>query len=322
MRPSALDAVNSRCDLKTDSVSKMHLNGWVNVYKPEAISSAHLLQRMKHLLPKKWKIGHAGTLDPLACGVLPVALGEATKTVSYAMGHQKMYRFRLVFGQQMSTDDREGVVIAEHSHRPSLLEIKAILPCFLGSILQTPPHYSAIKMNGIRAYSLARENIDFSIAPRHVVIHNLEIKCMADDLSWVEIEVLCGKGTYIRSLARDMALALGTVGYLGYLERTQVGKFTKDTAITLEEWNQIRHNAPALSCLLPVDSVLDDILALTVSDDEALALRQGRSVFVNKPLEDSSVYRVYNADGLLICLGRLEGMLVHPQRVFNLAPLS
>ncbi len=247
------------------------MNGWINLDKPLDMTSARVVAKVKWLLyqlPKKdsekrkIKIGHAGTLDPMASGILPLAVGKATKTVQYMMDAGKTYEFTVTWGQERATDDAEGEVTATSDNRPSEAEILAIIPQFIGDISQTPPNYSAIKLGGKRAYDLARTGQAMDIKSRQVFVKSLEIQKPTTDhrLLTTDFICYCGKGTYIRSLARDMGRVLGCYGYISALRRTQVGKFTESSAISLEILENMVHKG-CLDFLLPVETPLDDILA-------------------------------------------------------------
>jgi tRNA pseudouridine55 synthase len=254
------------------------VHGWLVIDKPAGLSSADVVYRVKRGLGAQ-KCGHGGTLDPLATGVLPVALGEATKTVAYAMDRPKTYRFTVRWGEARDTDDAEGRVTETSDRRPSPAEIDAALPAFIGAIAQVPPSFSAIKVDGERAYALARADKPVALEPRTVRIDTLAR--IADiDADHSAFEATCGKGTYVRSLARDIAGALGTCGHVAELRRTRVGGFTEDDAISLETLVSLGHSAAAFELLRPVETALDDIPALAVTGDEATQLRSGQPVSV------------------------------------------
>lgn len=248
------------------------MDGWINLDKPLDISSARAVAKAKWLLyqlPKKEgikskiKIGHAGTLDPLASGILPLAVGKATKTVPYMMDAGKAYKFTVTWGQERTTDDAEGEVTQTSDKCPTNTEIEQILPQFIGNIMQTPPNFSAIKLGGKRAYDLARSGQEVAIKPREVFVKSLEI---ASTLNTSPLSLTtdflchCGKGVYIRSLARDIGRVLGCYGYVSALRRTQVGKFNENNAISLEMLENMVHKGVS-NFLQPVEFVLDDILA-------------------------------------------------------------
>ena len=257
------------------------VHGWVILDKPEGLSSSRAVGVVRRVFSAA-KAGHGGTLDPLATGILPIALGEATKTVSFAMQGAKSYSFTLSFGVQTTTDDREGSAVATSDVRPNRDEIAAMLPRFTGSIEQRPPIFSAIKIDGARAYDIARKAVADGLdtlpelAPRPVEIDRLELCDVADDSA--TFFVACGKGTYIRSLARDIALALGSAGHVSNLRRLSVGPFSEADAISLAFLEGLEHYSAALEHLKPVTSALDDIPALPVSAGEAAKLRHGQTL--------------------------------------------
>lgn len=254
------------------------LHGWLNIDKPLGMSSGQAVAACKRILrpvmPKGWKIGHGGTLDPLATGVLPIALGEATKLTGYILDATKGYDFTLRFGEARSTDDGEGEVIATSDVIPDEAAIHAALPRFLGEIEQVPPIYSALKVDGRRAYALARAGEAVELKPRRITIHSLALVSVSEREA--SFSVSCSKGTYIRSLARDIAQALGTVGYVSVLRRTKAGPFGLDTAILLDKLELLVQEQQPEQALLPVTAGLDDIPALTVNPRDALLLRQGQ----------------------------------------------
>ncbi len=255
------------------------LDGWLILDKPLGITSAGGVARIKRALRElglpKTKIGHGGTLDPLATGVLPIALGEATKLAGRMLNATKAYRFTVAWGTATATDDAEGAVTATSDVRPDAAAIDAVLPRFTGPIRQTPPAYSALKVDGARAYKLARAGETVELASRDLTIHALDrIEATPDSATFA---VICSKGTYVRSLARDLALALGTVGHVSMLRRTQAGPFGLDQAITLDKLAGLTQDALE-QAVLPLTAGLDDIPAFAVSPEAALALRQGRAL--------------------------------------------
>ena len=254
------------------------LHGWLVVDKPVGPTSAQVVGKLKWALRQgghgKVKIGHGGTLDPLASGVLPIALGEATKLTGHLLNGPKAYRFTVRFGAATSTDDAEGAVVAESPVWPDGDAVRAMLPRFTGPIRQRPPAYSALKVDGERAYALARAGAAPELAERDLVIHALElVDC---DGETATLDVHCSKGTYVRSLARDLAEALGTVGHVTMLRRTAAGPFTLDQAFSLDKWVEIVHGPAPEQALLPLTAGLDDIPALAVDPNEAAALKQGK----------------------------------------------
>lgn len=299
------------------------LHGWVVIDKPRGITSAAVVTRVLKGL-RATKAGHGGTLDPLATGVLPIALGEATKTVSYVMNGHKTYRFVLAWGEARSTEDAEGEVTETSDARPEREHIEAVLAEFTGKVLQVPPAFSAIKVEGRRAYKLARAKRDFTLAAREVEIHRIELRDIPDP-DHAEFEVSCGKGVYIRSLARDIAVRLGTVGHVHSLRRTRVGPFVEDMAISLDNLEILGHSAAQPECLFPIEAALDDIPALALTEDQAQYLRMGRAVQVFRtgnseiPKEMSEGAVVYaTAGGKPVALARMESGMLQPVRVLNL----
>ncbi len=300
------------------------MHGWLILDKPLGITSARAVDKVKRLL-KPAKIGHAGTLDPLASGVLPLALGEATKTVSYIMDHRKSYRFRVMWGQERSTGDAEGEVTGTHPKHPERAEIEAVLPDFHGVILQTPPAYSAIKLGGKRAYALARAGEAVEMQAREVRVDDLKlIDCPPDS---AEFTVECGKGTYVRSLAVDMARALGTLGYVSELRRLSVGKFSETHAISLEKLEEVVHKGGLANWLQPVESVLDDIPAWELDSTDAQSLAHGGMLALPPhevdtrcasllPREKADIWQALH-QGRLVAMVTIADSVMKPVRVFN-----
>ena len=299
------------------------VDGWINLDKPAGISSAQAVARARRALDAA-KAGHAGTLDPFATGVLPIAFGEATKTMRFLADATKSYRFTVRWGAARTTDDCEGEVVEESARRPSREEILAVLPRFLGPIRQTPPAYSAIRVDGQRAYALARAGVSVALAERTVVIRALEL-LEQPDADRAAFAASCGKGAYMRALARDLARALGTLGHLEALRRTAVGRFAEADAISLERLAELGHSAAASPPLLPIPAALDDIPALALPRDEALCLMRGQAVAVLRSDVRQCVAAVGEEGVVLIttasrpvALARVEGMTLKPLRVFNL----
>ncbi|MDB5717038.1 MAG: tRNA pseudouridine(55) synthase [Sphingomonas bacterium] len=260
------------------------MHGWIIVDKPVGPGSTEIVSAVKRALRSggypKLKVGHGGTLDPLASGVLPVAIGEATKLSGRMLDADKAYAFTIGFGVETDTLDLEGVAIAESDVRPSLAEVAAILPHFTGPIAQVPPAYSALKVDGRRAYDLARAGEAVVLASRDVTIHSLTLETAATEgpLEAATFACTVSKGTYIRSLARDIARALGTVGHVTMLRRTRAGPFGLDPAISLDLLADLGHGRRVEQALLPLTAGLDDIPALSVTPDQARSLREGRIV--------------------------------------------
>lgn len=290
------------------------IHGWLAIDKPLGMSSAAVVAVVRRFFGGI-KVGHGGTLDPLASGILPIALGEATKTVSYVMDAQKTYEFTAKWGEQTSTDDAEGDVIATSDSRPDADAITAILPQFTGQISQIPPAYSAIKIEGKRAYDLARQGADeIVLASRDIMIHRLAvIDHTKEDASFV---TSCGKGTYIRSLARDMATALGTVAHVSHLRRTAVGQFNEENAISLDFLRELGHSAAASPYVIPVVTALDDIPALPITTAEAQKLRFGQRLPPRQELSQTHLYKAL-CDGHLVALVEAAEEGVKSVRVFN-----
>ncbi|MBU4435677.1 MAG: tRNA pseudouridine(55) synthase TruB [bacterium] len=256
---------------KGDAVS-----GWLCLDKPYDLTSTSAVTRVRRAFNAQ-KAGHAGTLDPLATGILPIALGEATKTVPFLVDADKAYRFTLQWGRDTTTLDREGETTATSDVRPTRDQVEAVLPAFIGEVDQIPPNYSAIKVDGERAYDLAREGVDFELKTRKVHIHALRV-VEVPDVDHIVLEMECGKGTYVRAVVRDLAAQLGTCGHVDQLRRTRVGRFTEETAIALETLENLSYEARLSEALLPVETALDDIPALAVTDEDAFRLAQGRAI--------------------------------------------
>lgn len=254
------------------------LHGWLVLDKPLGLTSTQALGRVRKLVGGS-KAGHGGTLDPLATGLLPLAFGEATKLIPHIMDGVKEYEFTICWGEARSTDDAEGEVVATHPHRPDVAAIQSALPHFLGVIEQKPPAYSAIKLDGERAYDLARAGEVVDIPARPVEIKSFE--CLGQpDLDHAAFRVMCGKGTYVRSLARDLAVALGTCGYVSALRRTRVGAFTIEDSITLEGLQTLADQGLAQSALMPIAGAARDLPHLSLLPAEAERLRRGQGVLI------------------------------------------
>jgi tRNA pseudouridine55 synthase len=288
------------------------LNGWVIIDKPAGITSAHVVGKVRRLTNAA-KAGHAGTLDPLATGILPLALGEATKTVSFVQDGAKTYRFTVRWGEERSTDDSEGEVTASSAARPDRAAIESLLPRFTGVIQQVPPAYSAIKVEGERAYDLAREGEVLDLAPRPVRIDRFALLETRPDEA--EFEVDCGKGAYVRALARDLGRTLGCLGHVTVLRRTRVGPFREAAAFSLERLAELCQNPAPVEWLLPVETALDDIPALAVTGPQADRLRSGQPIVV-LDAGDGPVW--IKTAGRPVAIAEAAGHEVRPVRVFNL----
>src|SRR5499433_2262122 len=304
---------------------KRDIHGWIVLDKPIGMTSTQAVAVVKRLFSAK-RAGHAGTLDPLASGGLPIALGEATKTVPFVMDGRKRYRFTVRWGEERDTDDTEGQVVKTSEARPAPEAIRALLPQFTGLIEQTPPRYSAIKVQGERAYDLARDGEIVELAPRPVEIHQLSLVRQLDgDHSVFEAE--CGKGTYVRALARDMGRILGCYGHICALRRTLVGPFTENDMISLEQLESLCNRAASgegslADALMPVETALDDIPALAVTRADAARLHRGQAVLLrgrDAPNFRGTIY--VTVSGQLLALAELDSGEIVPKRVFNLAGL-
>ena len=298
------------------------VHGWLVLDKPTAMTAATAVAKVKHALNAA-KAGHAGTLDPLATGILPIALGEATKTVSFAMDGAKTYEFAVLWGAATDTDDCDGQIVAESPVRPTLEAIKAALPAFTGTIEQIPPDYSAIKVQGRRAYDMARNNEALDLTPRTVRVDRFEITEMTTP-DRAKFTVDCGKGTYIRALVRDLGQALGTLAHITMLRRTRCGPFTEKQAISLEKLMLLGDKAAASDDLLPIGTVLDDIPALALTEEEARRMTSGQSIALwpvakRSPLsglEQGTPVQARLGDRL-IAVGEVGNGMVRPVRVLN-----
>lgn len=293
------------------------VHGWLVLDKPFEMTSTRAVGILKRLYFAQ-KVGHAGTLDPLATGILPIAFGEATKTVPFAVEGEKVYRFTVRWGAETATDDAEGDVVATGDARPTVEDIEALLPQFTGEIMQVPPKFSAIKVDGERAYALARDGEDVVLDPRPVVIDELRLIDVPNDDTAV-FEARCGKGTYVRAIARDMGRALGCRGHVIALRRTRVGPFSEENAVSLEEIEDAADAGEDLTTFLqPVEMALGEVLELNVSPQDAADLAQGRSILIrgrDAPILGGAAYAM--SKGRIIALGEIEKGALHPTRVFN-----
>lgn len=297
------------------------IDGWILLDKPLGLTSTQALGRVKRLFNPQ-KAGHAGTLDPLASGLLPLAFGEATKTVPFVMDGRKVYRFTIRWGAETDTDDAEGSVVERSEIRPSPASIAEILGAFTGVVMQVPPRFSAIKIGGERAYDLARDGEEVDLAARPVDIHRLDLVACPDAYTSV-FEAECGKGTYVRALARDMGRRLGAFGHICALRRIVVGPFDEDDMVTLDELEAAADGAPDTSALgdyvMPVERALADVPELAVNRNDAARLRRGQKVLLrgrDAPAFGGDVYAT--CAGQLIALAEIDRGELHPRRVFNL----
>jgi tRNA pseudouridine55 synthase len=294
--------------------NKLNINGWLIIDKPDGLTSSNVVGKVKYLTKAK-KVGHAGTLDPMATGILPIALGEATKTSQYAMGKEKEYLFDILFGVETDTLDSEGKITQESDKLPTKEEILKILPEFIGDIAQIPPAFSAIKVDGKRSYALAREGKEVELKARDVNIEEVELLEQKSDAEF-SFRAKCGKGTYIRSLARDIAYKLDTFGHITMLRRTRVGKFSEENAISLEKLEDVVYVGALFGKLLPIDTALDDIPVVEINAEEVIRIRHGQTVFV-KETNQNSGKACAKFEGEVIALGTIEEKLFKPERVFN-----
>ncbi|MGA0544607.1 tRNA pseudouridine(55) synthase TruB [Brevundimonas sp. VNH65] len=301
------------------------VNGWICLDKPFEMGSTEAVSKIRRLFDAQ-KAGHAGTLDPLASGILPIALGEATKTVPFMVEAEKVYRFTIHWGVSTDSVDREGEIIARSDVRPSVDAVKAALPAFVGEIDQVPPAFSAIKVDGRRAYDLAREGVEVELAARKVRIHEAAVTD-TPDADHTEVTIRTGKGVYVRSLARDLATMLGAEGHVSALRRERVGPFSVDNAVTLDFLTDLVHRDAASEGLLPVATALDDIPDLAVTEQDAFSLRQGRPIVLiprqvetlKGRLRDGSRTVSAFQGQTLVALGQLRAGRFEPDRVFNLS---
>ena len=305
--------------------AKRDVHGWVAIDKAVGMTSTQVVSTVKRLYAAK-RAGHAGTLDPLASGALPIALGEATKTVPFVMEGRKSYRFTVRWGEERDTDDAEGVIVATSAERPDAGAIRVAIGSFIGTIAQVPPAFSAIKVDGERAYDLARDGAPPALPARPVTIHELTLT-ETPDADHAVFEACCGKGAYVRALARDLGRLLGVCGHVCALRRTAVGPFSESNMISLEDLEALWHRAGAgegnlADALMPVETALDDIPALALGRADAARLRRGQAVLVRG--RDAPIFRgpVYvTTGGRLVALAEIDRGEILPKRVFNLAGL-
>jgi tRNA pseudouridine55 synthase len=295
------------------------IHGWLGLDKPEGMTSTEAVNCVRRITQAR-KVGHGGTLDPLATGVLPIALGEATKTVAYVMEGRKHYRFTVRLGEARTTDDAEGEVVARSELRPVTAEIQAALPGFIGRIEQVPPRFAAVKVEGERAYDLARRGATVDLAPRVVEVERFEV-VERPDPDHVTFEVVCGRGTYVRALVRDLGEHFGCFGHVVALRRLRVGLLGVADALSLAALEQLVADDALPQALLPVGSALGDMPALSLTQPQVDRLRAGQtirvtpSLLVGEPKSDATVRAM--AAGRIVALARLHGGELSPVRVFN-----
>lgn len=292
--------------------NRMAVDGWIALDKPTGMTSTQAVSRLKRIYNAK-KAGHAGTLDPLASGLLPVAFGEATKTVPFVQDGEKSYRFTVTWGSETDTDDSEGRIVRTSEARPAPAMIEGLLPQFIGDIQQTPPQFSAIKIAGERAYDLARDGEQVALKPRAVTIYALDIVETTENET--QFFMACGKGAYVRAIARDLGRLLGCYGHVTALRRTRVGPFTEEDAFTLDE---IENQNMAGEALLTVEAGLTELPCVIVDRDTASRLRRGGSVIL-RGRDAPSAGVVYAAcGGVPVAFGEIVEGALTPSRVFNL----
>ncbi len=303
-----------------------NVSGWLIIDKQSGKTSRQIVSKLSRALKIK-KIGHGGTLDPIATGILPIAVGEATKLVSFIQNKKKKYTFTIKWGEATDTDDIEGKVIEKSIKRPKKKQIQNELIKFKGNINQIPPNFSALKINGERSYSLARKNIAISHKPRQVEIFEFNLKSIVN-IDYAEFEVICGKGTYVRSLARDLAEKLNTKGHIVKLRRNFVGNFDEKDTIFIDFFEEILHSPFFLNKIKSIEEVLDDIPALLLTETEAIKLRQGQHItlnslrFNNNFIKEYPNYkkfeRVYTiSNDKLVALVEIDKGIVKPKRIIN-----
>ena len=297
----------------TSKKQRVEVDGWVVLDKPVGMTSTHAVARLKHLFNAR-KAGHAGTLDPLASGILPIAFGEATKTVPFVQDGQKSYRFRIRWGIQTDSDDAEGRPIATSALRPERHHIEALLPSFTGTLMQTPPAYSAIKVGGERAYDRARDGEVFELAARPVTVHALNL--LETTAEAAVLEARCGKGTYVRAIARDLGEALGCLGHVSALRRTRVGPFGEADAVTIADRDELDAPPPRL---LGVGAGLSEVPGVVVGRDDAAKLRRGQPLILRGRDAPAAGMAYASCGGVVVAFGPIESGALQPYRVFNLA---
>ena len=291
---------------------RVEVNGWIVLDKPVGITSTHAVSCLKRIYNGK-KAGHAGTLDPLASGILPVAFGEATKTVPFVQDGEKGYRFTVQWGAETNTDDADGEIVARSDQRPDRAAIEAALPRFTGMIEQQPPAFSAIKIAGDRAYDLARAGEAFELAPRAVTVHELTL--VADDGAASTFEARCGKGTYVRAIARDLGRTLGCYGHVTALRRTRVGPFGEVDAVSLAD---LEDAEAAIGALRRVEAGLGELTRVLVDRTDAARLRRGQAMLLRGADAPPQGLAYAACSGVVVAIGAIEGGELVPARVFNL----
>ena len=305
----------------------MKINGWLFVDKPEGITSRKVVDLISNSLSIK-KVGHAGTLDPMASGLLPIAIGEATKTIGVIQKLSKRYKFILKWGEKTSTDDKMGSIISSTNIRPSLQNINDNIKKFIGKIEQIPPNFSALKVNGKRAYMLARNNEKFSLKPRSIFVKTLKIKKYIDK-DYCSFDCTCSKGTYIRALGRDLGDAMNCFGHLSELRRTHIGSFSNKCSILLDLSEKLIHSSAILRYILPIEKVLGNLPSINLTKKQEIAVRNGQKICLDELVKDdkkknflltksNDSYMICKNQNRIICFFKIENNLVKPTKVFNL----
>jgi tRNA pseudouridine55 synthase len=296
---------------------------WLNIYKEKDVTSFDVVSRIRRILGIK-KVGHGGTLDPFATGVLPIAVGEATKTVDYVMACKKKYAFTITFGELRDTGDTEGKTVETSEKIPTKDEIAAVLPKFIGNIEQTPPKYSAIKIDGKRAYDLAREGREFDMKSRTIQIFDLQFLDFDEAEKSANFIVECGKGTYIRSLAEDIAKVLGTVGYTSKLERLEVGNFKKEDSVTLDKLEKYKKSDELQEHIISINDSLSNLVEIKIDESEEKKIRNGVAIFINNKSQINSIsefqgkkiVKLVNSDNFVVALAEVNQNDIKPFKVF------
>ena len=305
----------------------MKINGWIFVDKPEGVSSRKVVDLISNSLSIK-KVGHAGTLDPMASGLLPIAIGEATKTIGVIQQFKKHYKFIIKWGEKTSTDDKMGSIISSTGIRPTLNNINKSIKKFIGKIEQIPPNFSAIKINGKRAYMLAKNNENFSLKPRTIFIDTFKVEKYIDK-DHCSFECICSKGTYIRALGRDLGEAMNCFGHLHELRRTRIGDFSNKCAILLDLSKNLIHSSEILKYILPIEKVLKSLPFINLTKKQEIAIRNGQKICLDELIIDDKKkfffiakshdnYMICKNKNKLICFFKIEDNFVKPTRVFNL----
>ena len=294
-------------------MKKSNINGWLFIDKPIGVTSFYVIKKIRKFLNVK-KIGHSGTLDPLASGVLGIAIGEATKSIDY-LNNKKEYEFNITFGESKTTEDLEGETLDFTRSIPNKKEIIDILENFLGVIEQDPPKHSAIKMNGIRSYNLARKDLNFETKKRKVVIYDLvHIKQLNEHTH--KFKTTCSSGTYIRSIGRDIAIKLNSLGYISFLRRTRISKISEKNIISLDNLIELVHIGNHFKMVQPIESVLDDIPAVYLNKEDTKKFRSGQMLNIFE--SSSKVNKLLVLDKEVVGIGKVEEGTLVPIRMFNI----